>query len=71
MSDVEIKDVKATEVELTAKITLYCCVLWVNASVYAKNPSPWKENIEKYALKMTKKGYKCKIYKFEVDKPAF
>lgn len=70
MSNIEIKEVEATEVVRPPKITLYCCIWWENGGIYSTNPHPWLDKAEKYALLMTEKGYKSTIYKLEVDRPT-
>ena len=69
MKDINIQTTKATEIAIPNKITLYCCIYWVNGLMWSNTPTANKREQEQYAFGLGKHSDYCTIYKFEIDTP--
>jgi len=69
MKDINIHKTEATEIAISNKITLYCCIYWLNGIIFSNSPTQNKSYQEQYAFSMGKHADYCTIYKFEIDTP--
>lgn len=69
MKDINIQKTQATEIAIPNKITLYCCIYWINGVMFSNTPNENKILAQQYAFQMGKHSDYCTIYKFEIDTP--